>query len=225
MTIVLGVDACRSGWVGVEVHDGRFAAAHVGSGLAGLLQAVPGAAAIGVDMPLGLVHSGWRQADVEARKFLGPRRSSLFLTPPRAAFAEETHAAASGRCRQLCGHGMSIQAWGLKAKVQEANTLREAGSCRLWEVHPETSFTAMGLGPGDGSKKSWRGQRARLRLLLDNGIDLPDEPGPAGDVPTDDLLDAAAAAWTASRIATGAAKSLPDPPQIDERGQDIAIWY
>ena len=82
----------------------------------------------------------------------------------------------------------------------------------------------MGLLPGDGSKKSWRGQRARLGLLRAEGVDLPDDLDAAGDVPTDDVLDAAAAAWSAHRIARGAAKSLPDPPQND-RGQSIAIWY
>ena len=222
---VLGVDACPAGWVGVELHDGRFAAAHVGPGLDAVARRVPDAAAIAVDIPLGLVTDGWREADKAAKRYLGARRSSVFMTPPRVALLQHSHAEASARCRELTGNGFSIQAWGLKAKLLQADALYFQGHYPLWEVHPETSFTAMGLAAGDGGKKSWRGQRARIRLLADAGIDLPHDVGPAGDVPTDDLLDAAAAAWSANRIAAGTAACLPDPPQRNERGQQIAIWY
>jgi predicted RNase H-like nuclease len=40
----------------------------------------------------------------------------------------------------------------------------------------------------------------------------------------DDVLDAAAAAWTANRIATGQAMTLPDPPELSD-GLRICIWY
>ena len=40
-----------------------------------------------------------------------------------------------------------------------------------------------------------------------------------------ELRDAAAAAWSAHRIARGEAKSIPDPPQINQRERPIAIWY
>jgi predicted RNase H-like nuclease len=53
---------------------------------------------------------------------------------------------------------------------------------------------------------------------------LPDNLGAAGAVPCDDILDAAAAAWSAHRIAKGIASSLPDPAQFVD-GQSIAIWY
>jgi hypothetical protein len=32
-------------------------------------------------------------------------------------------------------------------------------------------------------------------------------------------------AWSAHRIATNSGGCLPDPPQMNERGQRIAIWY
>lgn len=224
MTTVLGVDACPSGWVGVKLRDGHFAAACRAPSLLDVVRLVSDADAVAVDIPLGLVDRGWRDADTAAKRFLRARSSSVFMTPPRAALALDTHALASAHCREVNGGGFSIQAWGLKTKLLEANTLYESGAYPLREVHPEVSFTAMGLLPGDGSKKSWRGQRARLRLLRVEGVDLPDDLDTAGDVPTDDVLDAAAAAWSAHRIARGDAKSLPDPPRND-RGQTIAIWY
>ena len=225
MTVVLGVDACPGGWVGVELHDGRFAAAHVGPALDDVVGRVPGAGIVAVDIPLGLVESGWRVADAAAKTYLGRRSSSVFMTPPRAALEETTHALATARCRDLTGSGFSIQAWGLKPKLLEANSLYESGGYPLREVHPEVSFSKMGLLAAHGGKKSFCGQRARLRVLSDNGIDVPDDVGAAGKVPTDDLLDAAATAWSAHRVATRCAQSLPDPPQLNERGQQIAIWF
>ena len=43
-------------------------------------------------------------------------------------------------------------------------------------------------------------------------------------VPPDDLLDAAAAAWTARRVLAGSARPLPDPPEVDSSGRPVAIW-
>jgi predicted RNase H-like nuclease len=53
---------------------------------------------------------------------------------------------------------------------------------------------------------------------------VPDELGEAGKAAPDDVLDAAAAAWGAHRIATGQAVSYPDPPQQTAAGDKIAIW-
>ena len=221
---VLGVDGWSKGWVGVELRDGRFAAAHQQPTLEALIAGVA-ADTVAVDIPIGLLERGWRQADLEAKKLLGRRSSSVFLTPPRPAFNEQAHAAASARCRELTDSGFSIQAWGLKRKVLEANMLCDAGGVRLYEVHPELSFAAMGLRPDGSGKKTWAGQHARLRLLRSVGIRLPDALGAADIVPPDDVLDAAAAAWSAHRIAVSAAACLPDPPQRNDHGQQLAIWY
>jgi predicted RNase H-like nuclease len=40
----------------------------------------------------------------------------------------------------------------------------------------------------------------------------------------DDVLDAAAAAWTALRVSQGAARCLPDPPETFSDGLPCAIW-
>ncbi|WP_441248866.1 DUF429 domain-containing protein [Kitasatospora sp. McL0602] len=74
-------------------------------------------------------------------------------------------------------------------------------------------------------RESWAGQAARRALLAHAGIALPDDLGEVGSVPPDDILDAAAAAWTAHRFLDGQAVSLPDPPQLDARGRPVAIWY
>ena len=71
------------------------------------------------------------------------------------------------------------------------------GNHRVIEVHPEVCFRAMKGEPLDYSKHSWNGQAERRRLIAGAGIDLPDHILDAGKVPSDDLLDAAVAAWTA----------------------------
>ncbi|MFI9785911.1 DUF429 domain-containing protein [Kitasatospora sp. NPDC051984] len=65
----------------------------------------------------------------------------------------------------------------------------------------------------------------RRSLLSAVGISLPDELGEADPVLTDDVLDAAAAAWSAQRIATGTAACLPEVPEQDIGGRPVAIWY
>ncbi|WP_304106818.1 DUF429 domain-containing protein [Mycolicibacterium bacteremicum] len=223
--IVLGVDGWKGGWVGIELHDGRFHAAHVETRLAALVAAVPEARAIGVDIPLGLLDDAVRTSDRAAQRRLGARSSSLFVMPPRPVFDAPDHATATAAATALTGSGISIQTWGLRRKFLEAEALHADSDRPLFEVHPELSFHEMGLLATDGKKKSWRGQRARLRVLASHGVDIPEDLGAAvATVPADDVLDAAAAAWSAHRIATGAAFSLPDPPQVNARGQRLAIW-
>jgi predicted RNase H-like nuclease len=57
------------------------------------------------------------------------------------------------------------------------------------------------------------------------GSRSPINSGPAGQAAPDDILDAAAVAWTAHRVATGTAHSHPDPPEKTERGELVAIWF
>ena len=71
-------------------------------------------------------------------------------------------------------------------------------------------------------KKSAGGALERIELLRRHGIEL--ELGSAASAPLDDVLDAAAAAWSAHRVASGAARTLPDPPEL-VAGRRIAIWY
>lgn len=229
MVTVLGVDACPAGWLAVELHDGRFAEARVVTTLRSLLPgaAAGGVAVVAVDMPLGLLDTGWRRADTEAAALLGPLRGSVFRVPPRAVWQEEEYDDARRRCRELTGAGLSRQSWGLAPKLREANAcLAEPGGDRLFEVHPEVSFRALADGTAPRHrKKSWAGQMARRSLLATAGILLPDDLGDAGRTPPDDVLDATAAAWTAHRLAHGRARPVPDPPEHDAHGRPIAIWY
>src|SRR5262245_26357278 len=93
---VLGVDACKAGWVGVALHGGAVTV-HVAKTIAALVADVEVDGhldAIGIDIPIGLPDTGRRQADVLAYTLVGPRRSSVFMTPVRAALGAGSNGAA-----------------------------------------------------------------------------------------------------------------------------------
>jgi predicted RNase H-like nuclease len=165
---------------------------------------------VAIDIPIGF---GPREADRAARSYLTGTASVVFPTPPRAVL-EAPFAP---------GLGVPKQAHELGPRILHVTELaRHHG--RFREVHPEVSFRAMNGGRSlSNRKKSAAGSLQRLELLRGAGIELTalDEAGPA---PLDDVLDAAAAAWSAHRIATGSAKSLPHPPE-ELDGYPVAIWY
>ena len=220
MTVV-GVDGWRNGWVGVELAGRAFRSAWVAADAHELLEACAAAEVIAIDIPIGLPASGTRACDRAAKQLLGSRRSSLFLAPPRSVMETEPYQTANARCKERFGFGISRQAYGLRTKVLEIDAVHDS---RLHEVHPELTFKAM-VGEVLPSKKTWVGVEARRRALAAEDIVLPAEPGEAGSVPVDDVLDAAAAAWTAQRIAAGTAGVVSEEVERDERGKRMAIWF
>jgi predicted RNase H-like nuclease len=222
--LAVGVDGYPRGWVAVVLLDGSFSAATVHRTFADVLAAHGEAAAVGVDIPIGLPEGGVRAADRLARALVGPRRGSVFWTPPRAALAARSHFEAVALCREVDAPGVSAHAYALRGKLLEVDGLVAAGD-RVVEVHPEVSFRALAGQPLALAKSSWGGFALRRRLLAGAGVELPDELGPAGLAGPDDVLDAAAAAWSADRVARGVADTLPGAPERDERGRPVAIWY
>jgi predicted RNase H-like nuclease len=219
---VTGIDACRGGWVAVTLSEKDGGAPAVRVVVATTLAGLPLDGVTGIDMPLGLLDAGWRTTDLLARRALGRRGSSVFAIPPRPVWLESCYADANRRCRELTGRGMSAQAWGLRGKLLEADLFRRAAALPLYEVHPELSFATLAGAPLADSKHSQTGLTIRRALLATAGIVVPPRvPGAAGD----DLLDAAAVAWSARRIAADTATVLIDPAQQADDGSEIAIRY
>lgn len=222
---VTGVDGYRGGWVAVTLRSGRVTTVRAAPVLADLLT-VP-VTVVAVDMPLGLLASGWRECDRAAARLLGPRRASVFAIPPRPVWRQATYAAANALCKELTGKGISAEAYGLRAKLLEADAYREACEYPLYEVHPELAFAAMAGAPLPDSKHTPAGRDRRRELLAVQGIRIP-EPARvrgAAAAPLTDTLDAAAAAWSAHRIATGKALTVSARIQSDDHGRPIAIRY
>ncbi len=224
MRLVVGVDGWRRGWVAISLRNGRFAGAEVFARFEDLLAAHGHADAIGVDIPIGIPVSGPRPADVEAKRRLGRGGSSVFPTPPRTVLESPDHASATALHVQLAGHGLSQQSFALRPKILEVDALVTA-SDPVIEVHPEVTFIELAGERLSASKKTWAGVMRRMALLSEAGIDLPVDLGAASVVPVDDVLDAAAVAWSADRYARGEALSLPADPPRDQRGREVAVWY
>ena len=206
MTAVVGIDACPRGWVAVRLADGGPKVATDGD-LSTLIGRFDDAAVIAVDMPIGLSETT-RECDVAARRFVGPRRSSVFVTPPADVLFAPSYEEANRRSRAWYGSGISRQAYALRASVRVVGDLAERDP-RLIEVHPEASFRALVGDVLSHGKSTWNGQAIRRRALADAGIRLPELLDEAGAVPPADVLDAAVAAWSARRFAAGDAGSLP----------------
>ena len=220
---VVGLDGWRGGWIAVSLEDGRFRSAEVFESASHVLDAHSAAAVIAADIPIGLPSTGRRRADVMARARLGARRSSVFFCPPRGVLEIDTYAAANALAKEKHNFGISKQSYMLRPKILEVDGAIAAGAV-IYESHPELAFQAIS-GSELPSKKTYAGQRAREAALRSVGIELPDDLGPAGVVPVDDVLDAAVVAYVAHRIDRGGADSLPSRPPLDAHGRQMAIWF
>jgi len=224
---VAGVDACKRGWVAVAVEDyvtGAYFAEDIQT-LMTLLQSEGPVAAVAVDMPIGLPDQGERKADVLARAAIGPLWPSVFMTPVRQALEAADHAAASAINHKLAGHGISIQAFGLKPKLFQVEEWARQTTVRVVETHPEVCFARLAGAPLRVRKSSWAGAECRRTLLSRAGISLAADLGDAGaQAGVDDVLDAGAVAWAARQVMLGHAHPLPDPPETFSDGWPCAIW-
>lgn len=221
----MGIDASSPGWIAVVLRPGGVVEARHLATIGELPAAVPDAEVVGIDIPLHLPAHGRRRAEVEARRTLGARRSSLFFTPSREALAAATHAEATALAAAATGHGVSRQSYGLAAKVFEVEAWLGSAPCPVHEVHPELSFAHLLGQPAGAAKKTWAGMVERRAALAGVGIDL-DQVGQAAAsrAAVDDMLDAGAAAWTAIRLLAGTARPYPDPPEMGPDGTSTAIW-
>jgi predicted RNase H-like nuclease len=131
---VAGVDGCRAGWVVATEAEGTLAVEVVGQFSAVLERVAAGALdAVAVDIPIGLPAAGSRRCDTEARRLIGPRRSSVFPAPARGLLGARSWAEAAG---------ISRQTYGILAKVAEVDAaVSPAAQDRVVEAHPEVSFT------------------------------------------------------------------------------------
>jgi predicted RNase H-like nuclease len=214
--VIAGADGCVGGWVAVRLRDGRWDGFEVVPTFADLLAQLRSAAAIGVDIPIGLPLAYPRPADVAARRFVGPRRGSVFPTPLREALEAATHAEVSALHAAATGKGIPRQSFELRHKILEVEAVAESDE-RVPEVHPEVSFRELAGEPVPLPKRSAPGRALRRALLESVGIELPDGIPRAVE---GDVVDAAAVAWTADRYARGAAKPLPE----DHAARIGAIW-
>jgi predicted RNase H-like nuclease len=206
---VAGVDGCPAGWIVATEQDLRvLPELHRGM-----------ACVVGVDMPIGLPAMSSRACDLEARAFLGPRRSSVFPTPARACLGTRDYAAALVASRHAVGVGLSKQSYFLLPKIRQLDQLVGPGDDGFIEVHPECAFLVMNELEPLAPKKSPAGSSRRAELLRAVFGALPATPRGAR---LDDVLDAYAVLWSTRRFVDGEHRTFGDG-STDERGLPMRI--
>lgn len=226
---VAGVDGCRGGWLCVDERDGELTG-HIFSTFKELLDALPAASIVAVDIPIGLSDAGERPVDPIARKLLrAPRSSSVFPVPIGAVVQETDYRTACQKHWAVDGRALSKQAFAILPKIREVDSLLGAGpglQARVREIHPEVCFAVWNKGRAMKHRKSESLGRAERERLIDAAW-----PGQRerilgelrGDFELDDVNDAFAALWTARRIFSGTAKVL-GPQTVDRHGLRMEMW-
>jgi predicted RNase H-like nuclease len=231
----LGVDGCRGGWLSVALDAENHWAVSIYERFDDLWHRWRGAKQVLVDIPIGLRDDGdERTCDREARSRIGPRRSSVFPVPCRAALAAGSHAEASQVNKLHTGRGLSRQSFALIPKIREVDAVMRADPIarrKVREVHPELLFWSM----NDGNvlthaKRTEAGQNERLTILEARYPKAREVVAYAQKAfrrhlfESDDVVDALAAAVVA-RFGDGAYVSLPAHPEHDAHGLPMALVH
>ena len=179
-------------------------------------------------MPIGFVDVPRppRACEVEARKHLPGKASSVFPTPCRPALACTTHAEANTVSKRL-GVGINQQTFHLFPKMREVDALlrsRPRLKRIVYEAHPELAFARMNGGrPVLAKKRKPDGYAERCRLLAKHGFACPVER--LAGAQRDDILDAIAVCRTALLIAERKATRLGPARARDSHGLPMNIWF
>ncbi len=232
MAIICGADGCKEGWVAVYKDLGTGEVTwSLRRTAKELVYSQPIPQVIALDIPIGLTEIGARGCDGAARRLLGQgRASSIFPAPIRPVMEASSYEEACLLRFQAEGKKMSRQAWGITAKIKDVDgVLRHdyALQERVREVHPEVSFYFLaGERPMQYNKKCKAGREERFRLLapafgrwLSRALEERRWLASAED----DVLDAYAALWTAERIVSGIARTIPKTPPADAFGLRMEI--
>ena len=234
MTRFIGIDGCKKGWFFVCLDQNRCCEWGILETICALSSLSTEDDVILIDIPIGLkeIDTRERQCDRLARKLLKKRASSIFPAPSRLAMKAPDYKTASGLNFKYTGRKLSKQSYFIMPKIDQVDQfIRQTGKgFNIREYHPELCFLALNrFAPLLYSKKQKLGQKERVDILaryLESAQDIIAEAGKnvlKKDVATDDIIDALAGAVTAEfnhRVV-----SLPDPPEMDNKGIPMAITY
>jgi predicted RNase H-like nuclease len=235
VTRVAGVNGTRDGWAVVIMDaDNRWAVRKIRT-LSDLFDSNGVFDIVAVDIPIGLLdvyEPGGRACDRAARRQLGKRASSVFPAPVRSVLGATSweHACILSRAAGPHAKGVTKQTFAILSWIKEVDDLlwrRHELRKVVWEVHPEMCFRALICEPLSHNKKTPRGQAERRQALarVFPQIEMIEQTGRAEGLPTDDILDATVACWSARRLAAREAQSLPDSVLLDATGLRMAIWF
>lgn len=220
MSVIIGIDGCKSGWFSVWENQDKSIQSSVFSNLNELKNFFKNESQliIGIDMPVVLSEVIPRQADQLARKLLSKKASSVFTAPTPEMLNQPNYEKASLVSKRLFGKSMSLQSWYLFPKIKDVQTMIHHEDMQIYEIHPELSFRAMNNEQVIlESKKTLEGFALRNSLLSMHFKNFIFEEirrhYARKDVMDNDILDALAVLWSAKRIQSNQASFLPQTPE------------
>lgn len=227
----VGIDGCKDGWVVVSCSNSSFgtATAEHFKELSQLSEKISKDSIVIIDIPIGLEENiPNRACDIEARKFLGKRSSTIFSPPCIDALSCRSYNEAKTVNFSKTGKSISKQSWFLSKKILEARKFSE-DHFNLKEGHPECSFADFLGKPLYDKKKSMRGLFKRAHILEKLGFKIPllaEMLPEKNNVEADDLLDASILCWAASKFYNGENKRFPESEILGKRNfHDLFIYF
>ena len=195
-----------------------------------------------IDIPIGLPYRAHkvRSCDIEARKLLVERRSSVFPSPCRRAVRsydyKKNYKKASKINEEEIDRGLSLPTCGIIPRIREVDQFLSdnvSARSRIREIHPEVCFWALnGKRPMEYNKKDKEGKGIQKR----KGVLISVYPDSEAifkyaerkylrkEVARDDILDALVAAVTAYKGRQGL-KSIPEVSEFDSHGLPMEMVY
>jgi predicted RNase H-like nuclease len=239
--MLAGVDGCRNGWI---VAFGRSWPCHEPIRIEfcphfrTVLEITDTCQVVAVDIPIGLPdESELRDCDLSARKALGRKQSSVFLTPPRSCIDANTVQEFQSAHKAIMGKGAGLPVWGIVPKMLEVNRLFEEriGSDptlqdRVIEFHPELTWQRLAGSSTLFPKRTTEGVLQRVSLVerLSEGWLPVFPPKIPGNPAIDDVLDAIVGISAAQCFINRADRVQRHPSGQQKRnskGLRMEIWY
>ena len=230
----VGVNGCKRGWLAVALQ--RDAAwTHLAARDFAEIGRRYGDALILVDVPIGLRDAGTaeRLCDIEARKVLGPRASSVFPALCRSALSQQTYEAASAENQRKTGRKLSTQSWAIVPRIADVERYMAEHSATgpiVREIHPEVCFWGLAGRPMTHAKHTDEGLAERVQVLKthfhDTDLLLRDltDRYPSTVLSPDDVLDALVGAVT-GLVGADHLQTLPAEPEVDSHNLRMEIVY
>lgn len=231
----VGADVSKGRWFTVKLYEEGSWDVDLFPTIKQMWESYEAAKLILIDMPIGLREDGsdGRQCDIAAHRIIGPRRSSVFRVPCRAALVAPNYDEAKSINIDRTSKSLPIQSWSIIPKIREVDDfLHEniSARSRIREIHPEVCFWALNGGKHIMfNKKKIEGFHERMIILrrVYNQTDAIFESARCdfhGEATDDDILDALAAAITAF-LGNKHLLTLPEKPEVDSRGLPMEMVY
>jgi predicted RNase H-like nuclease len=235
MKKISGVDGCKGGWLAFH-FNGKYWSENLFRNI-NELYSESDSELILIDIPIGLRETEpiERSCDLESRKILNTRKSSIFPSPSRLAILCNEYRGASQKNKEATGRGLSKQSYSIIQKIREVDDFIQSENYnprkkRIREVHPEVCFWGLnGCSEMNYNKKYALGICERMQLLGSHIKDVKkifDQTRSRYNkiqVADDDIIDALGCAVTA--LFNTALSSFPLVPEKDTKGIAMEIVY